>query len=218
MTNNQQQHRRLHARKVPRQSRSRSTVEAIKQAAHDLIATEGFSSHSTSTTAIAERAGVSVGSLYDYFPSREAVFLSLFEDTTAQVTVIMKREMVRIFSQPLEQGMPRVMRKLLALLREHELVMLKMVTQMPELKLVTQPLSFENMILDTTRITINQWNPGLSPRDLDRRAFLLREIILGCIHRYLNDAPENVTDRALIADLAHIATYYIALPPNRSST
>lgn len=218
MTSKQPQHNRLKARKVPRQSRSRSTVDAIKQAARDLIAAEGFSSHSTSTTAIAERAGVSVGSLYDYFPTREAIFLALFEDTTAQVTVIMKREMVRIFSQPLALAFPRLLRKLIVLLREHEVVMLRMVTRMPELKLVSQPLSFENMVLDTTRVAINQWNPGLSAHDLDRRAFLLREIILGCVYRYLNDAPENVTDRAIIADLAQIAAHYIALPPKKANT
>ena len=217
MMDNKEQQRRYHARKVPRQLRSRSTVAAIKQAAYDLIATEGFSSHCTSTASIAARAGIGIGSLYDYFPSREAVFLALYEDISSMLTVIMKKEMVRILSQPPASGLPRIFRRLLTLFRKHELVMLKMVTQMPELKLVTQPLSFENMVLDTTRIAINQWNPELSSKDLDRRAFLLREITLGSIQRYLNDLPENVQDRALVSDLTQIATYYISLPSGRAS-
>lgn len=208
-------HRRFQARKAPSQSRSRSTVEAIKQAARELLAVEGFSGNSTSTTLIAERAGVSIGSLYQYFPTREAIFLALFEDTSAQMTTTMKKVMVRILSQSPEKCVPQVMRQLLALHREHELVLLKMVAQVPELKLATQPVSFENMIFDTIRIAVSQWTPGLSHRDLDRRAFFLREIILGCIYRYLNDVPDNITDRSFIDDLAQIVMHYVALPAKK---
>lgn len=210
------EHRRLQARKTPSQSRSRSTVDAIKQAARELVATEGFYGSSTSTTLIAERAGVSIGSLYQYFPTREAIFLSLFEDASAEMTATMKKVMVRILDQPLEKGVTEVMRQLLALHREHELVVLKMVTQVPELKLVAQPLSFENMIYDSIRIALHQWMPGLPVRDIDRRAFFLREIILGCIHRYLNDRPQNVSDRAFVDDLTQIVMHYIAMPAKKA--
>lgn len=209
-----QPHRRFEARKAPSQSRSRSTVEAIKQAARELVAAEGFSS-STSTTVIAERAGVSIGSLYQYFPTREAIFLALFEETSAQMTTTMKKVMVRILDQPLEKGVREVLRQLLVLHREYELILMRMVTQIPELKLATQPISFESMIFESIRIAVSQWTPGLSFRDLDRRAFFLREIILGCIHRYLNDAPDNVTDRNFIDDLSHIVTNYIKLPAKK---
>ena len=215
MTANSPHHHRLRARKAPSQSRSRSTVDTIKQAARELVANEGFSS-STSTTLIAERAGVSIGSLYQYFPTREAIFLALFEETSAQMTTTMKKVMVRILDQPLEKGVREVLRQLLVLHREHELVLLKMVAQVPELKLATQPLSFENMIFDSIRIAVSQWTPGLSFRDLQRRAFFLREIILGCIHRYLKDSPDNITERGFLDDLSLIVIHYIALPPKRA--
>jgi AcrR family transcriptional regulator len=208
MTSKPQPHRRLQARKTPRQSRSRSTVDAIKQAARELVATEGFSD--STTTLIAERAGVSIGSLYQYFPTREAIFLALYEDASAQMTATMKKVMVRIFDQSLEKGVTEVMRRLLALHREHELVVQKMVAQIPELKLATQPLSFENMIYHAIRTYVEHHNAELSSRDLDRRAFFLREIILGCIHRYLNDAPAGVTDRSFVNDLSAVVVFYIA--------
>ena len=209
MTNKTQQHQHLQTRKAPRQSRSRSTVDAIKQAAREMVATEGFST--STTTLIAERAGVSIGSLYQYFPTREAIFLALYEDASAQMTATMKKVMVRILEQSLEKGVTEVMRQLLALHREHEQIVQKMVAQIPELKLATQPLSFENMIYHAIRTYVEHHNAALSSRDLDRRAFLLREIILGCIHRYLNDSPEKITDRALINDLTQVVTHYIRL-------
>lgn len=203
------------ARKQPSQSRSQSTVASIKQAALALVAKEGFTA--ASTTRIAERAGVSIGSLYQYFPTREAIFLALFEDTSALMTATMKQVMVKVLDQPLEKALTEIMRQLLALHREHELVLLRMVTQVPELKLVTQPLSFENMIYDSIRNTLRQWGTGLTPRDIDRRAFFVREIILGCIHRYLNDQPENISDRAFVDDLTQIVMHYIAMPPKKAA-
>jgi AcrR family transcriptional regulator len=204
---------KLMVRKVPRQNRSRSTIEAIKQATRELAEAEGFTAGATSTTLIAERAGVSVGSLYQYFPTREAIFLALYEDISATMTVTMKKVAARILNRPLEKGVPEVLRYLLALHREHELILSKMVAQVPALKSAIQPLSFENTITTSIRIYVNQFNPGLSPRDLDRRAFLLRVTILGCIHRYLEDAPPGISDLAFLADLSAIVAFYIARDP-----
>lgn len=64
-------------RRRPRQSRSSMTVDAILEAAAILFAKDGFDA--TSTTRIAERAGVSVGSLYEYFPNKEALVAKLLK-------------------------------------------------------------------------------------------------------------------------------------------
>ncbi|MGN8000826.1 TetR/AcrR family transcriptional regulator [Sphingomonas sp. 22176] len=58
-------------RKTARQGRSAATVEAIVEAAARILETAGPSGFTTN--AIAERAGVSVGSLYQYFPNKDAI-------------------------------------------------------------------------------------------------------------------------------------------------
>lgn len=58
-------------RKTPRQARSASTVEAIVEAAARILEREGHGG--LSTNAVAETAGVSIGSLYQYFPRKEAL-------------------------------------------------------------------------------------------------------------------------------------------------
>jgi AcrR family transcriptional regulator len=58
-------------RKVPRQARSLATVDVILDAAALLLVDEGYDQ--ATTNRIAERAGVSIGSLYQYFPNRESV-------------------------------------------------------------------------------------------------------------------------------------------------
>ncbi|WP_375396218.1 TetR/AcrR family transcriptional regulator [uncultured Sphingomonas sp.] len=61
----------LAPRKTPRQRRSAETVGAIVEAAARILETEGLGGYSTNT--IAERGGVSIGSLYQYFGSKDAI-------------------------------------------------------------------------------------------------------------------------------------------------
>lgn len=68
-------HSPLTARKQPRQARSRHTVDMILKATEHLLLERGWSG--TSTNRIAERAGVSIGSLYQYFPNKRAVVATL---------------------------------------------------------------------------------------------------------------------------------------------
>ena len=65
-------------RKSPAQSRSRATVAAILEAAARILE-EGGPARLT-TNRVAERAGVSVGSLYQYFPNREAILAELVRE------------------------------------------------------------------------------------------------------------------------------------------
>ncbi|WP_415914237.1 TetR/AcrR family transcriptional regulator [Paraburkholderia sp. J67] len=71
----------LDVRKQPLQRRSAATVEAILEAAARILEHNGFSGYTTN--AIAERAGVSVGSLYQYFPNRDALTAALIERESA---------------------------------------------------------------------------------------------------------------------------------------
>lgn len=63
------------ARKTPRQARSAVTVEAIFEATIQVLLAVGPGK--LTTTAVAERAGVSVGSLYQYFPQKQALFYAV---------------------------------------------------------------------------------------------------------------------------------------------
>jgi AcrR family transcriptional regulator len=62
-------------RKHPIQRRSKATVEAVLEAGARLLVTIGYDK--ASTNKIAETAGISIGSLYEYFPGKEAVFAEI---------------------------------------------------------------------------------------------------------------------------------------------
>jgi AcrR family transcriptional regulator len=66
-------------RKEPKQERSRQTYQVILQGAAKII--RKFGVHKFSTNKVAEESGVSIGSLYQYFPSKEAVIAALIDQT-----------------------------------------------------------------------------------------------------------------------------------------
>ncbi len=65
----------LRPRKLPRQTRATATVTAILDAGADILESQGFDAYTTN--AIAERAGASIGSLYQYFPNKTALTQAL---------------------------------------------------------------------------------------------------------------------------------------------
>ena len=62
-------------RKMPRQRRAQATVTAILDATAQLLVHEGYSG--VTTNRVADLAGVSIGSLYQYFPNKKALFVAL---------------------------------------------------------------------------------------------------------------------------------------------
>mgnify|MGYP003597153915 FL=1 len=64
-------------RKEPKQSRARVTVEAILEATAHILTEGGYDA--LTTNHVAKRAGVSIGSLYQYYPSKEALVGELMD-------------------------------------------------------------------------------------------------------------------------------------------
>ena len=71
-------------RKRPQQARSTELVAAILEAAAQVLAAEGAQGFTTAR--VAERAGVSIGSLYQYFPNRESILFRLQADEWRETT------------------------------------------------------------------------------------------------------------------------------------
>jgi AcrR family transcriptional regulator len=86
--------RRLAPRKEPTQTRARDTVEAILKAATHAFATHGYAH--TTTNLVAERAGVSVGSLYQYFPHKNAILAALHQRHTGPVAEVVAHAVARL--------------------------------------------------------------------------------------------------------------------------
>lgn len=80
---------RISSRKRPRQARSSALVAVILEAAAQVLAQHGAARFTTAR--VAERAGVSIGSLYQYFPNKAAILFRLQTDEWAQTGDVLRR-------------------------------------------------------------------------------------------------------------------------------
>lgn len=89
-------------KKDPAQARSKATVEAILTAAARILLDVGYDK--ASTNKIADMAGVSIGSLYEYFPGKEAIFAE-----------IRRREDQRLYKLTMDRPTPASMHEIIEL-------------------------------------------------------------------------------------------------------
>jgi AcrR family transcriptional regulator len=87
-------------RKLASQERSRLTVDALLEATARVLIKEGYDR--ASTNRIAEVAGVSIGSLYQYFPSKEALVAAVIDRHTQQVSQVTRNALVKMAARPIE--------------------------------------------------------------------------------------------------------------------
>jgi AcrR family transcriptional regulator len=102
-------------RRSPRQTRARATVDAIVEAAGRLLVEGGLAG--VTTNAVAGRAGVSIGSLYQYFPNKEALLWAVQRRHRQQVMPLVDHALERLADPALDlvEGILTFMRGLVAL-------------------------------------------------------------------------------------------------------
>jgi AcrR family transcriptional regulator len=91
----------ISSRKHPRQARSAGLVAAILDAAVQVLAKEGAQRFTTAR--VAEKARVSVGSLYQYFPNKAAILFRLRSEEWRQTTELLRAILEDVQRSPLER-------------------------------------------------------------------------------------------------------------------
>jgi AcrR family transcriptional regulator len=158
----------IHPRKAPRQERSRELVEWILAAATRILAADGLAG--LTTNRVAEVAGISVGSLYQYFPNKEAIVVALIERTQRGVAEAVEAVATQMRAAPLPEAIAVFVdlalhaqydRSTLAVALDHEEQRLALHT---ELAAVHQRI--RQAVADTIRPSLG----GLSPEAVDEAA------------------------------------------------
>src|SRR5215471_19672387 len=93
--------RSLVRRRKPSQERAKVTVEAMLDAAVKILERGG--APAITTNRIAETAGVSIGSVYQYFPNKHALFVALHERHIGMVADVMRRRISQCAESSLER-------------------------------------------------------------------------------------------------------------------
>lgn len=106
--------RRPRRRRVPRQVRSQATVDAILDASERILAAEGLGS--VTTKRVAQVAGISIGALYQYFPTREGVLAAVEERAWRGHAMALASKVTELGGQPLATALREVVRTMVTLI------------------------------------------------------------------------------------------------------
>lgn len=104
-------------RKEPKQSRSKMLVQSVKDACRRVLYKEG--AEALTTAHLAEVAGISVGSLYQYFPNIEAVVAAVYDDiVTAYLAERKEDSLQNLQERPLAEALSGIVQRLVMFHRE----------------------------------------------------------------------------------------------------
>jgi AcrR family transcriptional regulator len=109
--------RRIRQRKQPSQERSRATTDALLEATLQVLVKEGY--QALTTTLVARRAGVSVGTVYQYFPDKQSLVTALKVRYFGLMMQAMTGALAEAPADDLEALVRRALGALLTVKREH---------------------------------------------------------------------------------------------------
>ncbi|AFL90423.1 transcriptional regulator [Terriglobus roseus DSM 18391] len=104
-------HESFEPRKTPVQARATVSVESILEATLQVLLDVGQAR--LTTTRVAERAGVSVGTLYQYFPNKSALLKTVMERHLAEIATVVEAACAALHGQPLAAMAEGVVREFL---------------------------------------------------------------------------------------------------------
>jgi AcrR family transcriptional regulator len=118
-------------RKHPSQARSRALVESLMQATARILIREGWDA--LTTNSVAREAGVSVGSLYQYFPNKDALMRSLVAGWVEEATTSLVALREQLADVPVGECVRRLVRTALDLTRLHAPLHRAILVQLPRI-------------------------------------------------------------------------------------
>jgi AcrR family transcriptional regulator len=196
-------------RRRPVQRRSRQTVEAIVEAAARVLARHGYAA--ATTNRIAERAGVSIGSLYEYFPDKDAILAALLERHTGQGSAEVLAELEAEIARG--AALPVLLRALVAaLLRQHR--------RSPELHRVLfeempHPPGADACVLRSEEAIAHalrgalQADPACRARDPDLAAHLVVQTAEALAHRFVLHGIHGLPEAVFADEVSRLLLRYL---------
>jgi AcrR family transcriptional regulator len=201
----------LSPRKAPRQSRSANTVNVILDATARILVERGYAG--TSTNAVAERAGVSVGSLYQYFPNKDALVAALHARHIEQMKMVMERALERAMTVSLDDGLTELIEGAVEAHRVDADLHGVFEQQHSGLDVVNPHDSFDEVLEDRVYVLLSRHRHELTVPDLRLAAFMLIHSTHALIHTIVKQRPKGVSLKAATAEIVRLTLGYLTFVP-----
>jgi AcrR family transcriptional regulator len=197
-------------RKIASQERSRATIDALVEATARILVKEGFDR--ASTNRIAEVAGVSVGSLYQYFPSKEALVAAVIERHQQKIMQTVRAELAAVLAEPVDKAVHRLVAIAVKAHRVDPKLHRVLAEQIPRVGKLEKLESFNRENYTVFRTYLESRRNELHVDDLELAAFVCVTSIEALTHNAVLHYSKMLSDQtmeALINEGARLVTGYL---------
>lgn len=181
-------------RKEASQSRSRATVEALVEATARILVRDGFDR--ASTNRIALEAGVSVGSLYQYYPTKEALVVAVIDRHNRDIMRVVRAAIAQVAGQPIEVGVRGLVAAAITAHRVDPKLHCVLAEQVPRTGALAHIEAFNRQNFAIFRAYLEDHRDEVRAVDLDLAAFVCTTSIEALTHNAVLHGAETLTDAA----------------------
>lgn len=186
-------------RKKPQQERSEFTANAILLAAGELFEINGY--HHTTLESIAVRAGVGIGSVYDYFSNKSSIALTLYEMTAQRAALDSRKFLVDYGVEEIETNLPKVIRGVYQSYKDHRAILIDLVNEVPDLQ-AAEVYSFERLIHRASLMYLQIYEDRFPDRDLVAMHAFLILLYTASIKQYITSGSPELSEEDFLNRLS----------------
>ena len=194
--------------KAPTQERSRQTVATILDACSRLLISEGF--YSITTDKIAKEAGVSIGSLYQFFGNKESVVQAVVKNIMEEDKRLISEKMRAISPMPPEARVKAMIELSIETIRRNSDLRSKLTTiqyYVAEASYMTETVRFFQEVV--------KYNlPAIPGRDMEKVSYVLVNAFIGMVNTMCVDQPDYINDPGTLKEMSALLFKYLDLGPN----
>ena len=194
-------------RKMPRQARSQALVEAILEATARVLAERGYAG--TNTNLVAERAGVSVGSVYQYFPNKDSLVTALHERHAAQMATAIANVLAASQPRSLRGHVQAMVRALLAAHRLEPELHRVLEQEFPFFDAPKDQSPANDQIFQRVRQLLQEHSHQIGPRDHDLATWIVLQTMESLVHAAVIGAPQHFTSDAMDNEIVAVLMGYL---------
>jgi len=192
-------------RKRPKQERSQATVQAILTATTHILTEDGYDQ--LTTNRVAEQAGVSIGSLYQYFPNKEALIFALAEHHANEMVQLAQHYLTELGDRSILEVLQQIVKAALAAHAVNPKLHRVLHEQIPHSEVMRRldEAKMENML----RSFLAQRCDQLQPKNLKLTVFMVERTIRALIYGAMIDHPELLKTGELEQEMITMLAAYL---------
>lgn len=200
-------------RKLASQQRSRLTVDALVEATARILVKDGYDR--ASTNRIAHAAGVSIGSLYQYFPNKEALVAAVIDRHTQETIQLIRGALIKVAMQPVEEAIRELVKLGIDAHRVNPKLHRALTEQVPRVGRLDNVQAIDREAYALVRAYLDAHRDEIQVADTELAAFVCVTTVEALTHAaviYRSDVLSDEKGSIFIDDVTKLVLRYLTVP------